>query len=372
MKVADIVRILEAIAPPHLAADWDNVGLLLGDGRADTPKLLLCIDLTEEVLAEAVSAGARMVMAYHPVIFKPLSRLTADAAPVACGAARRGIAVYSMHTALDAAPQGTNDVLADMLGLVDRRPLEPAVRADRCKLVVFVPPENVSRVAEAAFAAGAGRIGNYFGCGFFCHGIGTFCGDESTRPFLGEAGRHEAAEELRLEVVAPRAKAGAVAAAVRAAHPYEEPAIDVYAIDDYPAGCGSGRAGRLRRPVTVQTLIRRVKKAAGLKHVSAALPAAGSRGDGKGQLVSRAACCAGSCGQAWRQAAAAGATFYLTGEMRHHDALAARAAGLAVVCLGHGNSERAALKRLAAKLAVLAPKVKAVFARSDRDPLAIL
>ena len=372
MRVHDIVRTLEAIAPPHLAADWDNVGLLIGDGRSQAAKLLLCIDLTEEVLAEAVSAGARMAMAYHPVIFKPLSRLTADAAPVAYAAARRGIAVYSMHTALDAAPGGTNDVLADMLHLVDRRPLEPAVRTDRCKLVVFVPPENVSRVAEAAFAAGAGRIGNYFDCSFFCHGIGTFCGDESTRPFVGEAGRHEAAEELRLEVTAPRAKAAAVAAAVRAAHPYEEPAIDVYAIDDYPAGCGAGRVGRLKRPVTARTLIRRVKKAAGLRHVWAALRAAEPRGDGKGQLVSRAACCAGSCGQAWQQAAAAGATFYLTGEIRHHDALAARAAGLAVVCLGHGNSERAALKRLAGKLAVAAPKVKVIVSHSDRDPLAIL
>ncbi|MCK5558435.1 MAG: Nif3-like dinuclear metal center hexameric protein, partial [Candidatus Hydrogenedentes bacterium] len=136
MNVSDVCSVLDALAPPALAAEWDNVGLLVGDGKATVRKMLLCIDLTSEVLAEAIRIKAQMVMAYHPVIFKGINRITAESAPVVYKAARRGIAVYSPHTAMDAAEGGTNDVLAEMLGLLDCRPLEPAFAEARCKVVV--------------------------------------------------------------------------------------------------------------------------------------------------------------------------------------------------------------------------------------------
>jgi len=369
MKVSQVVDTLGKIAPPRLAAEWDNVGLLIGDDEASVGKLLLCIDLTEAVLAEAVAAKA-MVMAYHPVIFKPLPRLTAREAPVAYAAARQGLAVYAMHTALDAAPGGTNDVLAGTMGLSDPRPLEPTVSDGGCKVVVFVGPDDVARVADAAFDAGAGHIGHYERCAFFSHGIGTFLGGQGTHPAVGAPGRQEASEELRLEIVVPRSRVAGVCSAVRAAHSYETPAIDVYPLNQAPEGCGMGRVGRLDRPVTVETLVRRVKQAAGLKR--ALLAADGLTGDGKGKLVSLAACCAGSCGASWRAAHAAGATFYLTGEMRHHDALAAAAAGVTCLCLGHSNSERLALKRLAERLAVLSPRLEVLLSQTDRDPFEIV
>ena len=174
MKIRQVVEALDVLAPPALAAEWDNVGLLVGDAGAPVGKLLLCVDLTAEVLAEAVRARAQMVLAYHPVIFKPARRVTAGAAPVVYEAARRGLAVYCPHTALDAAVGGTNDVLADVLGLGDRRPLQPARRQDHCKIVTFVPHEVLSHVADAAFAAGAGQIGNYRDCAYFTHGIYKF------------------------------------------------------------------------------------------------------------------------------------------------------------------------------------------------------
>lgn len=373
MNVLEVVSVLEQIAPPHLAAEWDNVGLLIGDAQGEAGKLMLCIDLTEPVLAEAVAAGA-MVMAYHPVIFKPLARLTAREAPLAYAAARSGLAVYSMHTALDAAPGGTNDVLAETMGLVEPRPLEPAIADGGYKVVVFATPEDVSRVADAAFDAGAGRIGHYERCAFFSHGIGTFLGGEGSHPAVGAPGRQEATEELRLEIVVPHANLAAVCAAIRGAHSYQTPAIDIYPLRDAPAGCGMGRVGRLERPVTLETLVKRVKQAAGLRHVLLAADrhAGDADGGGMGKLVSLAACCAGSCGATWRSAQAAGATFYLTGEMRHHDALAAAAAGLSCVCLGHSNSERLALKHLAERLAVMAPKLEVLLAASDRDPFEIV
>ncbi len=367
MKVAEIVRALEAVAPPGLAEEWDNVGLLLGDEHENVGKLMLCIDLTERVCHEALRAKAQMVMAYHPVIFKPLRRISATAAPAVHLAARGGLAVYSMHTALDAAVGGANDILADVLGLRDRRPLKPAALKDHCKLVVFVPPEDLHAVSEAAFGAGAGRIGGYHDCAFFSHGIGSFSGDDTTRPTIGHPGEHEAVEELRLEMVVPRAAVPAVCRAVHAAHSYEVPVLDVYPLEEFPEGCGLGRIGRLARPVTVRTLIGRIKKALGVERVSLATPAR-TKGDGKGVLVSLAACCAGSCGSVFRSALAGRASFYLTGEMRHHDALEAAAGGMTVVCVGHSNSERLTLAHLADRLRISLPKLKIRLSEEDVDP----
>jgi dinuclear metal center YbgI/SA1388 family protein len=372
MKVADVVRVMEALAPTDLAADWDNVGLLLGDLTAKVSKVLVCVDLTEPVLAEALRVRAQMVVAHHPVIFQSVARLTAEDTPVVYAAARRGLAVYAAHTNLDVARGGTNDVLAEALGLADRRPLEPVAREEQCKVVTFVSPDDLSRVGSAAFVAGAGRIGNYRDCAFFCHGIGSFVGALGSRPAVGQAGRHEVTEELRLEMICARSKAAGVCAAIRAAHGYEEPAIDVYALGDASLDCGYGRVGKLKRPVTVQTLINRMKKLAGARKVRLATAPGGRRGDGKGALVTTAACCAGSGGSYVRAAVAQGATFYAAGEVSHHDAVEAVAAGMTVVCLGHGNSERLAMARLAERLCERLPKLKVAAAQQDRDPYSVV
>ncbi len=368
MKVSEVVSALERIAPPRLAAKWDNVGLLVGDGSADVNRLLLCIDLTEAVLAEAARAKAQMVMAYHPVIFKPVSRVTAQDAAIVYHAARQGIAVYCMHTALDAAPGGADDALADVLGLSDRRPLIPADGHSQCKIVVFVPPDGLHQVSEAAFDAGAGQIGSYSQCAFFSHGIGSFCGDPSTHPAIGQPGHHEATEELRLEVIAPLAKAAEVCHAIRSAHSYEAPAIDVYPLAEFPEGCGQGRVGRLARPAALNTLITRIKRAVGVRNVLLARPA-GRTGKAR---IAMAACCVGAGRVAHRQAAAAGAKLYVTGEMPHHDALAAAAAGMAVVCLGHSNTERIALSHLAERLALTCRKLRVTVSARDKDPYEIV
>jgi dinuclear metal center YbgI/SA1388 family protein len=393
MKVREIAAVLDAIAPPALAEDWDNVGLLIGDADAPADKLMLCIDLTGAVLAEASRARVKMVMAYHPPIFRSVARVTADDTPAVYRAAAAGLAVYSTHTALDVAPGGTNDVLAGVLGIVDAAPIAQAVRAGEYKLVVFAPPANLSAVAGAAFAAGAGTIGReYEHCSFFTHGIGTFKGSAKSNPTIGRPGHEEAVEELRLELIVPRGRIAAVVAAVRAAHCYEEPAIDVLPLTDVPAGVGMGRIGRLARPSSTDALVRRVKKAVGIDKVLLARSAENmgtgtsrprharprlSQSPYSGQecmpgKVAVAACAAGSAGSLYKSAAAAGATFYLTGEMRHHDALAATAAGLDVVCLGHSNSERIALTALADRLRKDLPALKVVLSAADRDPFEIV
>lgn len=366
MNVAQVASVLDKIAPPQLAAQWDNVGLLLGDPKAAVRKVMLCIDLTGQVLAEAIAAKANLVMAYHPPIFKPLPRVTAMATPVVYQAIRKNIAVYSMHTALDVVAGGTNDVLADAMGLGERCPLEIAARTGQCKIVVFVPPDSQAAVAEAAFDAGAGHIGNYERCAFGAKGTGTFFGTGEAKPVVGRALCQETVEEIRLEMIAPRSGAAAIVAAVRKAHPYEEPAIDVVGLEDYPAGVGMGRIGTLGRPVAVDTLVGRIKKALGLDRVQIARPV------GRRAAVTTAACGAGSCGPLFRAAVAQGAQFYLTGEMRHHDALAAAAGGMTVVCVGHSNSERVTVDRLRPMLGKLLAGVQVQCSRSDRDPFAII
>jgi dinuclear metal center YbgI/SA1388 family protein len=144
MKVREIVKVLEDMAPTHLAAEWDNVGLLVGDGESQVSALMLCIDLTEQVLSEARKGKARMIMAYHPVILKPASRVTASESAELYAAAVSGVSVYSMHTALDVAPGGANDVLAEVLGIDAPRPLEPTVRRGGCKVVTPEPGPSES------------------------------------------------------------------------------------------------------------------------------------------------------------------------------------------------------------------------------------
>lgn len=360
-RVADLIRAMEEVAPTRLAEPWDNVGLLVGDPAAPLGRVVLTIDCTREVLREATSGGGDVaIVSYHPPIFEAQKRFAAGS--IAYAAARAGVAVYSPHTALDAADGGTNDVLADALGMTARAPLRAAEQKDReLKLVTFVPEEHVERVSAALFAAGAGRIGKYESCSFRSPGTGTFFGGEGTNPVVGQPGRLELAPELRLETVVPIPRAAEVLRALRASHPYEEPAFDLVRLAAAPPGLGPGRVGTVER-APLRDHVARVKKALGVEHVLVA-----------GSLdreVARAAVCAGSGGDLIGDAVAAGADLLLTGEVRHHDALRAVASGLAVVCTRHSVSERAALVALERRLAELLPGAPITRAARDADPLA--
>ena len=363
MKVADLVRAMEDIAPTRLAAAWDNVGLLVGDPAAPVTRVLLTIDLTRAVLEEARAARAEAVVAYHPPLFAAQKRFIAGAGSIAFEAARAGIAVFSPHTALDVAPGGTNDVLADAVGMTDSvalRALEP--RDGALKLVTFVPAEHVEAVSEALFAAGAGRIGNYSSCSFRAPGTGTFFGEQGSDPSVGQPGRLEHAPEVRVETVVPPGCVGAVVAALRAAHPYEEPAFDLVRLAPAPDHRGFGRVGTVAR-ASVGELVARIKRALAVDRVLLV-------GDPARQ-VSRVAVCAGSGAELVPDALAAGAQLLLTGELRHHDALGAAGSGLSVVCTRHSTSERGALRPLRDGLASRMPGVEVTCSLADRDPFEI-
>ena len=364
MKLSEVVSALEEIAPTRHAESWDNVGLLVGDPSQDITAAMLTIDYTPEVACEAAGKKCDLIVSYHPPIFEGLKRVTSSGSSGAIfDAIRRGVAIYSPHTALDVAPGGTNDMLADAIGMTQCQPLKlAATKASQYKLVTFVPEKDLEKVGRALFDAGAGRIGNYSSCSFQTTGTGTFFGEEGTDPSVGKAGKFERVQEIRLETVVPINAIDRVIRALRKSHPYEEPAFDLNQLAAPPEGLGIGRIGTMP-PTPRQQVFDRIKRELGIDHFLVAGPTSGD--------VARAAVCAGSCGDLLNDAIAQKVDLYLTGEMRHHDALKAARAGVTVVCVLHSNSERAVLKRLAADLSKRLAGLAMHQSQQDRDPFAV-
>jgi dinuclear metal center YbgI/SA1388 family protein len=378
LTLARTLRLLEQIAPLAYAEDWDNVGLLLeplADRRDDAQapsvtRVLVTIDLTEAVLDEALAQQADLVISYHPPVFRPLKRLgtRSNAERALQRLARAGVALYSPHTALDAAPGGVNDWLAAGVGPGDCTPLLDAGVLDPSaafKLVTFVPAEHVEAVASALSGAGAGVIGEYSECSSRTHAVGTFLGGSATNPAVGERGKLEHVEEIRLELVCPKHALGRIARVMRDVHPYEEPAWDVYPLAPRPApGFGMGRAVTLATPVTLTTLVAGLKTYLG----RSALRVAATEAQRAGALVRRVALCAGSGGGVFERAP--GFDVYVTGELSHHAVLATLATGASVVLAEHSSSERGYLPAYARRLSELAEgALEVVVAERDREPL---
>ena len=361
--VGEFVADLERFAPTSTAAEWDNVGLLLGGTADAADRLMTCLTLTPDVAEEAVRERANLIISHHPILFRGAKRLTADSTDgrVVLPLARAGIAVYSPHTAFDNCAGGINDILCRRLGIQNARPLRPREAARQCKLVVFVPDSDLAKVSDALFAAGAGRIGEYTECSFRLAGKGTFFATDATTPTVGQKGRREEVEEWRLEVVVPEQLVGPVVAAMRKAHSYEEPAFDIYPLRPLTGG-GEGRIGELASAVKLGELAERVKHELSATTVQVV-------GD-LGRDVRTIAVACGAAGEFLVDSIRANADLFLTGEMRFHDALRAREAGVSVILPGHHATERPAVEELAAKLAADWPAVTVWASRAERDPLA--
>ena len=261
--VADLLAWLENFAPSRLAESWDNVGLLFGDPSAEVTRVMTCLTVTPRSADEAIAEGAQAIVSHHPVLFKATKSLRADRPETAYlwRLARAGVAILSPHTAFDNTIGGINDGLARRIGLVEVGPLRPSPPSSRHKIVVFAPKTDREAVLASAFEAGAGRIGAYDECSFGSTGFGTFFGLEGANPTIGEAGRREVVREWRLEFVCPGDRLAAVLAAIRSAHSYEEPAIDVYPIaSEVPSGLGSGRIGRLKQAEPLGAFASRVAR----------------------------------------------------------------------------------------------------------------
>lgn len=363
--VADVAAHLDRFAPPGTAADWDNVGLLLGDAAGPADRILTCLTVTPEVVQEAVAGGVQLIVTHHPVLFRGAKRLTSETPDgrLLLPLLRAGVAVYSPHTAFDNCRDGINDSICRRLGLTNVAPLRPRDGRRECKLVVFVPDPDLAKVSDAVFAAGAGVIGQYEQCSYRLAGTGTFFGTDTANPTVGQKGRREEVGEWRLEVVVPEGKVDSVVAAMRKAHSYEEPAFDMYPLRPGKAG-GDGRVGELANPVPLAELARAAK---------AALSAAAVQfvGDA-GRAVRRVAVACGAAGEFLMESARANADVFLTGEVRFHDMLAAQAAGVGLVLPGHYATERPGVEELAGRLGVAFPGAAVWASRAEHDPAAVL
>ncbi|MHC4337413.1 MAG: Nif3-like dinuclear metal center hexameric protein [Planctomycetota bacterium] len=364
MKVKDVSAVIDGIVPLRLAQGWDNVGLLIGNPQQSVKNILLTIDVTKEVLAEAKALNTDLIISYHPVIWDGLKKITADGPTgVVYDVIRSGMAVFSIHTALDSATGGVNDSLADIIGISDAKPIGDYVgnpAGDNYKLVVFIPIESVTKVSEAVFAAGAGVIGNYSHCGFHAEGRGSFLPLEGAKPAVGSKGKVEKVAEARFETIVAAEKLDTVVAAIKKVHPYETPAFHCYKLHGAQDTFGLGRIGKLDKPVQVSKIVERVKKHIGARAI-------GIVGDEK-RLVKTAAVCAGSCGKIINSVIAAKADLYVTGELKHHQALAAQEAGLTCICLSHSVSERFILRKLAKHLQERLRNVTIRVSKKDADP----
>jgi dinuclear metal center YbgI/SA1388 family protein len=340
--VADLQSVLEKLAPSSLAQPGDNIGLLVGDGRAAVRRVLLALELTGPVLDEALAGGCDTVLTHHPFLFSPVRSLVESRPRERL--LRRLVAEHmtliACHTNLDAAPGGLAEIAGEALGLRDMSPLEPA-SAGWYKLVGFVPAEAVESVADAVFSAGVGGIGNYRECAFATDGTGWFTALPGAHPAVGQVAKPQRTPEVRWETVVPRSRlADAVQAFVRA-HPYEEPAFDIYPIEDVLPGAGLGRVGELARPLSVAALA----ELAGEAFEVGGVPYSG---DGS-RMVTRVGVLPGS-GRSAIDTAAGRCEVLITGDVGYHAADQAAEGALSLIDVPHGDFEWWAFRRWSQRL----------------------
>jgi dinuclear metal center YbgI/SA1388 family protein len=361
--VAEIVGWLERFAPPSLAESWDNVGLLWGDPLTHVNRVMTCLTVTRTTAGEAVDEQAGLIVSHHPILFRETRQIRADLPATAplWTLARAGIAVASPHTAFDSAPGGINDGLCRRLGLVETAPMRAVPAPGSYKVVVFTPQADRESVLSGAFQAGAGQIGDYRECSFAIPGQGTFFGTEEAQPSVGQKGRRETVDELRLEMVCTADRLGSVLAAIRAQHSYEEPAIDVYPLHPLPTGLGAGRVGRLVESRSLEEFSLFVSRALG--HVPVQVT-----GDPR-RRVQRVAVACGAGDDFLGDAVRLGADVLLTGEARYHRAVEAESIGIGLVLAGHHGTERPGVEELAEQIARAFPDLSVWPSQLERDPL---
>jgi dinuclear metal center YbgI/SA1388 family protein len=367
--LADIIGLLNQLCPPDLAEDWDNVGLQVGDPTAVISKILVCLDAEEVAVHEALRLGAQLIISHHPLIFRPLSRLTpADmTGRVLFQAIKKDISIVSAHTNLDRATDGLNDWLAQRLGVMDVVPLEPPESGHFYKLVVYVPSSHQLAVRQAAFSAGAGQIGSYDQCSFNSQGIGTFRGNQESEPFIGIPGELETTEEIRFETILPGSLVNKVISRVIKAHPYEEVAYDLIRLENKRLDIGLGRVGQLEQTVSLQQFAEQVK-------IKLHLPALKLVGELQ-QQIKRVAVCGGTGMSLFSAAVRQGADCLVTADIKFHEAQRARAEGVALIDAGHFATEQIMVEELSKRLRKASREnqfnVEVIEMTAENDPLVV-
>ncbi|WP_336822628.1 Nif3-like dinuclear metal center hexameric protein [Sporosarcina sp. USHLN248] len=325
----EIISLFEQWSPKRFAEDWDPVGLHIGQLNRQVEKVLVTLDVNEDVIDEAIEAGANLIIAHHPPIFRPMKHIWTDTPQgrMVEKCIKYDISVYAAHTNLDVASGGVNDLLADKLGLNHLEVMEVTHSDPLYKLAVFCPVEQADELRAALSKAGAGAIGDYAGCSFTSTGIGRFLPQDGADPFIGEIGKMEQVEEERIEVVLPGPLRQKVLKAMLDAHPYEEPAYDFFVLDQRTDAYGLGRVGTIKEPAKLDDFADYVKEALDV-------PALRIVGDGN-KIVKKVAVLGGSGSKYIHSAKRKGADVFVTGDIDFHTAQDAEAMGLSIIDPGH-------------------------------------
>jgi dinuclear metal center YbgI/SA1388 family protein len=345
--VKDILKVLNQIAPQELALPEDRIGLQCGSENQFVESIVVSLDPSIGALNFCLSKNARALVSHHALIYRPLQTLTWETASALKCAIERNISVMVSHTNWDAAPGGINDTLAKKLGLTNTNTFGPSGNDPQLKLVTFLPKDALESLVDALSEAGAGQIGLYRRCAFYHSGTGTYEPQASSNPMIGNVGNREFVEEFRLEMVLPANKREAITNALLQAHPYDEPAFDFYMLARSP-GIGIGRLGKL--PVSMDP--REFQN-----HISEALSTP-VRSFGISDRIQNVAVVGGAGGDMWQAAQVAGADALVTGEVRHHEGLAAAENGFCIYEAGHYSTEQPGIITLAESLKEHLPEVE--------------
>jgi dinuclear metal center YbgI/SA1388 family protein len=332
MKLREITAFLEKLAPLMYQESYDNSGLQIGDYSMEVSGALVTLDVTEEVIDEAIRKKLNLVIAHHPLIFGGLKSITGKnmVERIVVKAVKHDIAVYAAHTNIDSVRQGVSGKICEVIGLKNCRILEPVAGMLK-KLVVFVPTDHAEKVRQAIFAAGAGEIGNYDSCSYNIEGQGSFRGGEGTDPFVGEKGQLHFEKETRIETVFPAHVKGRVITAMLQAHPYEEVAYDIYPLDNKYPEIGLGMVGELAAPMEEAAFLALLKERfnTGVIRHSALL----------GKKVRKVAVCGGAGSSLLRRAIDENAGMFVSGDFKYHQFFEAEKK-VVVADIGHFESEQ--------------------------------
>ncbi len=367
MIVKEIEKILEDIAPKRLAWEKDNVGLQVGSPEKPVHKILLTLDLTEDTIDECINKNIDLIISHHPLIYVPIKSINSNdtKGKLVFKLVSNNISLISVHTNLDFTKHGVSYALAEKLELKKIKVLKPAEEFLK-KIIVFVPVDYVEKIIEAMAVAGAGKIGEYDYCSFRTSGIGTFKGSQFSKPFIGKPGELEKVEEVRLEMIFPEWRLIDVVNAMRLAHPYEEPAFDIYPLTNTLTEYGAGAIGEYENSITQKKFLQIVKdnlQCEVLKYV-----------EGSQDKIKSVAVCGGSGSSLVQDAINAKADAFVTGDIGYHD-FQEFAGKIMLVDAGHYETEIVILESLAStlrsKFAEIKENIQLIISTKIRNPIKI-
>ena len=332
MLIKELVQIIETEAPLALQESYDNAGLIVGQEDREISGVLICIDVTEKVIDEAIAGNFNLIVSHHPLIFSGLKKITGQNEVQKCvaKAIKNDIAIYAAHTNLDSVAHGVSGKMAEKIGLINTKILIPASNS-LLKLICYVPRLYIFSVREALFAAGAGEIGNYDSCSFSSEGLGTFRANENAKPFVGNINELHTETELRLELILPTYLKHKVIEALLLSHPYEEPAYDIFALENQWNKVGMGIIGELVEPEDELTFLNRIKSIFNvgvIRHTQLL-----------NKKITKVALCGGSGSGLLGAAMAKQADIYISGDFKYHEFFEAENKIL-IADIGHFESEQ--------------------------------